>query len=126
DEVRAHVLAGRKLPEVWVPDLQTRDDREPVRLRLELAAQRTRIKNQIRNLVKRSQVVFPAWFTSSGEWSQKSMQWLRDVVSGEAGSLPEGLRAALSALVELYEGLSTRIKTLDKEVLRLSRMPRYA
>ena len=26
DEVRAHVLAGRKLPAVWVPDLQTRDD----------------------------------------------------------------------------------------------------
>src|SRR5438067_1284842 len=27
DEVRAHVLAGRKLPAVWIPDPQTRDDR---------------------------------------------------------------------------------------------------
>jgi transposase len=34
DEVRAYVLAGRSLPSVWVPDHQTRDDRESVRLRL--------------------------------------------------------------------------------------------
>lgn len=28
--VRGHVLAGNALPDVWVPDLQTRDDRELV------------------------------------------------------------------------------------------------
>jgi len=65
DEVRAHVLAGRKLPVVWVPDPETRDDREAVRLRLEVGEQRTRIKNQIRNLAKRWQLKLPAWFTFS-------------------------------------------------------------
>ncbi len=29
--LRAHILAGNDLPDVWVPDLQTRDDRELVR-----------------------------------------------------------------------------------------------
>src|SRR5690606_25847815 len=62
DELRAHVLAGRKLPRVWVPDPQTRDDREPVRMRLSVAAQRTQVKNQIRTLAKRSQLEFPTWF----------------------------------------------------------------
>src|SRR5580692_9686081 len=59
DEVRAHVLAGRRLPDVWVPSPQTRCDRELVRWRLELCEQRTRIKNQIRNLLKRYQRPFP-------------------------------------------------------------------
>lgn len=125
-EVRGHVLAGRKLPTVWVPDLETRDDREPVRLRLEVARQRTRIKNQIRNLTKRSQLAFPNWFTASGEWSKRSLQWLRDVAAGAVESLREGARAALSALVNLYDGLTVQIKALDQEINRLSRTPRYA
>src|SRR5688572_13790488 len=79
DEVRGFVLAGRKLPAVWVPDPQTRDDREAVRMRLELGEQRTRIKNQIRHLAKRCCLAFPAWFTKSGQWSRRSLTWLREV-----------------------------------------------
>lgn len=126
DEVRAHVLAGRKLPTVWVPNLETRDDREIVRQRLELAAQRTRIKNQIRNLFKRWKMTFPDWFTASGEWSRKSVQWLRNVAAGTTASLGEGSRVRLTSLVDLYQALSTQLKTLDKAITRLSRSPRYA
>ena len=36
DALRAHELAGVKLPAVWVPDRQTRADRSLVRLRLTL------------------------------------------------------------------------------------------
>jgi transposase len=35
--VRAFVLAGNPLPAVWVPDAQTRDDRELVRTRLDVS-----------------------------------------------------------------------------------------
>lgn len=126
DEVRAHVLAGRPLPDVWVPDHQTRDDREAVRLRLELAAQRTRLKNQIRNLFKRSQLALPDDFTASGEWSKRSLAWLRDVAAGTAGSLREGARTALASLVELYQGLTAQLKALDQSITRLSRTERYA
>src|SRR5579872_6942521 len=65
EEVKAHVLAGRRLPAVWVPDHVTRDDRETVRLRLQLGEQRTRIKNQIRSLLKRGHLAAPAWFSKS-------------------------------------------------------------
>ena len=90
DELRAYVLAGRKLPVVWAPDPQTRDDREPVRMRLTIAEQRTQVKNQIRTLAKRSELKFPDWFTSAGEWSKRSLGWLRDVVSGQAEGLSAG------------------------------------
>jgi transposase len=33
--LRGHVLAGNALPKVWIPDRQTRDDRELVRMRLD-------------------------------------------------------------------------------------------
>ena len=33
--LRGHVLAGNDLPDVWVPDPETRDDREIVRARLD-------------------------------------------------------------------------------------------
>jgi transposase len=126
NEVRAHVLAGRELPSVWVPNPQTRDDREVVRLRLELAEQRTRMKNQIRNLAKRWKLAFPEWFTSSGNWSRKSLAWLQDVAAGKAGTLPDGAREAMANLVHLYETLCERMKTLDGVITRLSRSPRYA
>jgi len=126
DEVRAYVLAGRALPSVWVPDHQIRDDREVVRLRLAVAEQRTRIKNQIRNLAKRWQLAFPDWFTATGDWSKKSLQWLRDVAAGETGTVREGARVALGSLVEQYQSLSEQIKSLDKAIGQLSRIPRYA
>lgn len=126
DEVRAFVLAGRKLPSVWVPDHQTRDDREAVRVRLDVAAQRTRIKNQIRNLAKRWQLAFPKWFSGSGDWSKKSLNWLREIGSGMAEGLREGAQVTLTSLVDQYQSLSEQIKTLDKEIARLSRTSRYA
>lgn len=126
DEVRAHVLAGRKLPAVWVPDPQTRDDREAVRMRLELGAQRTRIKNQIRSLAKRSKLVLPGWFSKGSCWSRRSLQWLRDVAAGTIGQLGEGVRVTLNSLVDLYQELCRQIDALDKAVAKLAKSPRYA
>jgi transposase len=126
DEVRAHVLAGRKLPAVWVPDPQTRDDRESVRMRLGLGEQRTRIKNQIRNLAKRAKLTLPAWFTASGNWSKRSLQWLRDVSAGQIGTVGAGIRVTLTSLLDLYQELSRQLGVLDKAIAQLARSERYA
>jgi transposase len=125
NEVRAFVLAGRALPQVWVPDPKTRDEREVVRMRLQIGEQRTSIKNQIRHLAKRNSLVFPVWFTKSGEWSRRSLQWLHEVVAGTSGCLPEGARVVLSSLIDLYAALSCELKELDQAVLRLARSERY-
>src|SRR5690606_30919032 len=54
--LRAHVLAGNDLPAVWVPDPQTRDDRELVRMRLAVGDRLTMVKNQVKSLLKRNEV----------------------------------------------------------------------
>jgi len=126
DEVRGHILAGRKLPAVWVPDPQTRDDREIVRMRLEMGEARTRIKNQIRNLAKRSKLAFPAWFTKSGEWSKRSLAWLTEAAQGTAGNLAEGVRTGLTSLLALYGEFSRQLGELDKAVAQLAGRERYA
>lgn len=126
DEVRGYVLAGRKLPVVWVPNPETRDDRESVRLRLDVAEQRTKIKNQIRNLAKRWQLRFPEWFSASGDWSRRSIGWLRDLAGGVSSGLQTGARAALTSLLSLYEALCEQIKSLDQAIKQLSQTARYA
>jgi transposase len=126
DEVRAHVLAGRKLPTVWVPDPQTRDDREAVRLRLALGEQRTQIKNQIRSLAKRRGLKFPEWFSNSGNWSLRSVQWLREVAAGQLVDLQQGIRVALATLLDLYAAFSEQLKSLDKTIAQLAKRTRYA
>ena len=125
DEVRAHLLAGRKLATVWVPDAETRDDREAVRMRLQLAEQRTRIKNQIRGLAKRARLTMPGWFTRSGNWSRRSVQWLRGVAAGQVGDLGAGIRSGLASLVDLHEELCRQLAALDKVIVRLARSERY-
>lgn len=126
DELRAHLLAGRKLPTVWVPSLDTRDDRETIRHRLQLAEQRSRVKNQIRNLAKRWQQAFPSWFTKTGDWSKRSLQWLEEVGAGTQGSLREGARVTLTSLLNLYRAMSEELKTLDKAIAKLAGTSRYA
>ena len=46
--LRGHYLAGNELPDVWIPDLQTRDDRELVRARLDAQDKCSTVKTQVR------------------------------------------------------------------------------
>jgi transposase len=127
EEVRAHVLAGRKLPTVWVPDPLTRDDREVVRMRLQLSEARTRVKNQIRNQAKRCQLSLPTWFTKGGgNWSQRSVQWLRDVTARSIAGVADGIRVALGSLLDLYQEYTRQLKLLDRAVAKLAATVRYA
>src|SRR5262245_5755289 len=65
DIVRSHVLAGSELPAVWVPDRQTRDDRETTRTRQDLAEKQTRLKTQMQMLLKRWGIEKPSDLGSS-------------------------------------------------------------
>jgi transposase len=53
---------------VWVPDLQTRDDREAVRARLDVAEKATAVKAQIQMLLRRSGLEKPEGLGSN--WAQ--------------------------------------------------------
>lgn len=123
--LRAHVLAGNELPTVWVPDAATRDDRELIRLRLDMAEKITLIKSQIQSLLKRNHLRRDE---SLGKgWTRLFRSWLRSTLC-EATDSPLGpnARLTLASLLRQLNSLEEEERRLDDRVNALSRAARYA
>jgi transposase len=120
--LRGHVLAGNSLPAVWIPDAQTRNDREVLRTRLDAAEKATAIKAQIKGLLKRNQQVRPEGFGKG--WTRLFFAWLQSLTKDT--SFGAGAGAALSSLLRQWRHLEHEIKLLDAEVIKLARSQRYA
>jgi transposase len=123
DVLRAHVLAGADLPDVWVPDEETRDDRELVRGRIDVGEKVTRIKSQIRSLLKRTGKRKPKRVGES--WSRVFRGWLKYLVGSEK-ELGRGARFSLGSLIEQLEFFEDQKEWLDGAIEELSRKERYA
>ena len=119
--LRAHILAGNPLPKVWIPDPQTRDDRELVRTRLDLGAKFSGIKAQIQGLLKRNTLERPAGVGKG--WTKAFLAWLRGLARG-AGLAP-GAAGALSSLLRQRQFLAEEIARLDEQLSQLVCSPRY-
>jgi len=118
ETLRAHILGGNELPSIWIPDDQTRDDRELVRCRLDAAHKLTALKTQVQTLLKRNGVIKPK--RAGNSWTKTCRAWL-DVLL-----LPNGARIGLSSLLRQIAHAEAEIKLLDAEVERLSESRRYA
>jgi transposase len=116
--LRSWLLAGGRLPEVWIPDRQTRDDREVVRMRLEVADKLTRCKCQIRCLLKRNNASKPPMKPWTGDYGV----WLAHQAKSE---LPTGAGLALSSLLRQVEHLETERELLGDQVEHLAHAERY-
>jgi transposase len=123
DLLRGHLLAGNELPAVWVPDIQTREDREIVRARLDVSEKAASVKTQVRTLLKRNGVQKPSHLPKC--WSKTFEAWLRGLTA-PSGSLTYGARVALASLLRQKEALEEEIARLDQEVEALSETVRYA
>jgi transposase len=123
DAVRAFVLAGNPLPSVWVPDRQTRADRELVRARLDLAAQAARLKTQVRTLLKLHGVVRPAELSRG--WTVAARHWLAAVAADAQGPLAESPRRVLESQLRRLAWWEEELKRLDGDLTRLAESPRY-
>jgi len=120
--LRAHVLAGNELPEVWIPDKQTRDDREIVRCRLDLSQKRAALKAQVRTLLKRNGIGKP---TDIGKgWTNPYRAWLRGLAKSDA-PLSYGARVGLGSLLRQLDWIEAQIGLLDQQVEVLSIGERY-
>jgi len=117
--LRGWLLAGNALPEVWIPDRQTRDDRELVRMRLGLADKRTRCKCQIRCLLKRNNAAKAPVKT----WTSEYYLWLKHQAKSV---LLAGAGLALSSLLRQLEDLDGEVEVVSGQVEELSRADRYA
>src|SRR5262249_22674420 len=121
EKLRGHVLAGNRLPTVWVPDRQTRDDRELIRTRLELVEKQTQIKSQIQMLLKRHGVEKPTGLGAG--WTVGYRRWLEGMAESE--SLGWGSRQALSSLRRQWTSIEAEIEQMQKPLEQLADQPRH-
>jgi transposase len=122
DIVRSHYLAGTKLPSVWVPDRQTRDDREPVRGRQDLSEKQAKVKTQIQMLLKRNGVEKAEGIGTS--WSKRYRQWLKGI-SDNGPAIQTGMRQALKSLLRQLEFLEQEIEQMNEAMQALAETPRW-
>jgi transposase len=115
EKLRGHVLAGNRLPAVWVPDRQTRDDRELVRTRLELAEKQTQLKSQVQMLLKRHGLEKPSGLGAG--WTVRYEKWLEGLT--ECEGLGWGLRQSLSSLRRQLSWIEDEIARIEKPVEQL-------
>ena len=122
EQLRGHVLAGNDLAKVWIPDPQTRDDREVVRMRLAIADKLSEGRTQVRTLLKRNKVEKPqgvgkAWTVSDCRWLQR--------LTASGNELAFGGRIALASLLRQIAALEAEIKELDEAIKVLAATDRY-
>lgn len=125
DLLRGHVLAGNALPEVWIPDRVTREDREVVRARLDVTGKITTVKTQAQTLLKRNGIDRPPKAETGKGWTIPFRQWLSDL-TGPSGRLSPGARFALGTLLRQLAFLEQEAERLQRQVEELSEKERYA
>lgn len=121
--LRGHYLAGNALPSVWIPDPETRDDREIVRARLDAAEKLTALKAQIRMLLKRNGLQTPA--RAGKGWTKAYRAWLRGL-AGRSGALGYGACVALGSLLRQMAAIEEEIVRLNDQVEAMTETARYA
>ena len=121
--LRGHLLAGNELPAVWVPDAQTREDREILRGRLDAGEKLTALKTQVRTLLKRNSIRKPAGLSKN--WTGAFEAWLRGLL-GAQSPLTYGAKVALGSLLRQRAALEEERGRFDQEVIALAQASRYA
>jgi transposase len=120
EKLRGYVLAGNRLPRVWIPELETRDDREIVRTRLELGEKQTQVKTQIQMLLKRHGLERPMELSSR---TVAYRNWLRALSKSE--TLRWGTRESLGSLLRQLDAIESELKQLDQKVQQLAAQQRH-
>lgn len=122
--LRAHVLAGDDLPEVWVPDPQTRADRSLVRLRLKVAENVGGLKTQINSLLKLHGLKKPTAIKVN--WTVAHFAWLQELLEDGDSPLAFSERAVLDSLLRQVRAGEEELDRLQGRIVALSEQPRYA
>ena len=121
EKLRGHVLAGNRLPTVWIPDLETRDDRELLRTRLALTERQTQVKTQIQMLLKRQGLEKPSNLGTSR--SKPYRHWLESFRECEA--LGWGTRQSIASLLRQLQEIEEEMENLEKLIRHLGGQPRH-
>jgi transposase len=117
ETLRGHLLAGNDLPAIWIPDDETRDDRELVRTRISCGEKLTALKSQVQALLKRKGIVKAP--EAGTVWTKRYCRWLRDL------ELTPRTQEALESLLRQIEFMQGEIAILGGQIEALSKTPRY-
>lgn len=120
--LRGHYLAGNRMPSVWIPDPQTRDDRETPRTRQDLSQKATGIRTQVQMLLKRNGIEKPEGIGKG--WTKSHRQWLKTLSERGDANRP-GMRTALGSLLRQLEFYEEEIGRLDPVMQELANTPRW-
>jgi transposase len=120
--LRGHYLAGNRMPSVWVPDQQTRDDREGPRTGQDLAQKATAIRTQIQMLLKRNGMEKPEGIGKG--WTKRHRQWLKELSETNMVNR-QGMRTALGSLLRQLEFYEEEICGIDEAMQELAETPRW-
>ena len=119
EALRSSVLAGSRLPTVWIPPKELRDDRELVRRRLQLGEDLSQSKNRIHGFLKRNGHRRPADLKTT--WTKKYVQWLKELVL----TSPRGAALELGSLLRELEFRQEELAVVNRELERLSGREEY-
>lgn len=121
--LRGHYLAGNPLPGIWIPDAETRDNRELLRARLDAQEKCSAVKTQIRCFIKRTALNRPDDLGKT--WTQGYRNWLKDLSECDAPLAP-GARSNLGSLLRQMNMLEEEVKLKDQEIAALAQTQRFA
>lgn len=112
------------LDPIYVPSREALEDRSLVRTRNQLGRKQTRVKNQIKAMLRFYGITLPD--ESSSNWSNALLEWLEDLTTGrEDGFSTESGRIALKLHLDELLSLKKQIRETMREIKRLSRTERY-
>jgi transposase len=121
--LRGHVLAGNDLPSVWIPSLETRDDRDLVRTRVDMADKLTAVKNETKSLLKRNGVRRPSGLGKG--WTRRYRRWLEEISRKGDARLAPGASLGLVSKLDQIEFLEKELLQFDEHVFALAMTDRY-
>lgn len=122
--LRNHYLAGDELPSVWVPDMETRDDRELTRGRLDLTKQLTAAKAKVRTLLKRHGIEKPESVGKTA-WSKRHRRWMHALVKSSP-QLGQWGAFRLESLLRQVDHIEAEMALFDAAIEALAQTERYA
>lgn len=115
--LRGYLLAGNKLPEIWIPDEELRDDRELTRHMTTLSQNITEAKTQVRMLLKRNGI--DPTMEEFNAWTLPYIAWLKSL------QLKPLAKLILKGLIERLNFFEKQMKELNCNLVKLSKKKRY-
>lgn len=102
--LKGHLLAGNRLPAIWVSHEQTLQDRELVRGRQDVSDKLGRLRTQVASLLARWGVRAPR--EAGGAWTKRWRQWAEGLAKEVLGHGPAEWLLSLLRQVASYVGLA--------------------